>query len=539
VSACVPPSGPPMLMFHSSIKETGTVACRACCDLEADRRLCLTGTPVQNKLDDLFALIKFLRLEPFTDKAIWTEYIGTPVKFGQAIGIARLQTIMKTITLRRTKESRTENGQKILALPERVDELRLLKFGPEEQAIYDQYFQESKSEFTELSRKNEIMKNYVGILQKILRLRQICDHYELVKDKGAGVAQSWDDLVAAITQEGLTPERAAAVFAILRESASAQCTECGVDLGGAPAEALGGAPAAADECAPPTAKRGRKSKAVATRPNSPAPCRPILTRCQHLFCPGCFRTAVFPEWPHAPADTRRQCAACPAALGVGDAVEVSPEAAPADAPAKKKGAKKERRQKGVVAAETFVASTKIKALMGDLIASSRANPHSANYDPGSLEIQATDQDGVIEPPIKTIVLCVLCRRVRGRVLTPAQLAVDDDAGQDRGRARAREHPVRAPRRHDAPGGARARDGHAQGGPIVRDPARQPQGRRRGPEPDVGVAGVPDGPVLEPGRRTPGRRPCGELPPVAAWGCSADGNCSTGSARRARCSRTSS
>ncbi len=112
----------------SCIKETGTVGSRASCDLMADRRLCLTGTPVQNKLDDVFALIKFLRLHPLDDKAVWTEYIGTPVKFGQSMGIARLQTLMKTITLRRTKESKTLDGKRILSLPPRRDELRLLKF---------------------------------------------------------------------------------------------------------------------------------------------------------------------------------------------------------------------------------------------------------------------------------------------------------------------------------------------------------------------------------------------------------------------------
>ncbi len=83
----------------------------------ADRRLCLTGTPVQNKLDDVFALIKFLRLDPFDDKNIWTEFIGSPVKFGQPLGVARLQTIMKSITLRRTKETKTSDGKKILAPP--------------------------------------------------------------------------------------------------------------------------------------------------------------------------------------------------------------------------------------------------------------------------------------------------------------------------------------------------------------------------------------------------------------------------------------
>src|ERR1700712_2906927 len=109
----------------------------------ADRRLCLTGTPVQNKLDDVYALIKFLRLEPFDDKNIWTEFIGTPVKYGQAIGVARLQTIMKCMTLRRTKESETADGKKILSLPPRRDELRYLKFDTQEKDIYDRFFNES------------------------------------------------------------------------------------------------------------------------------------------------------------------------------------------------------------------------------------------------------------------------------------------------------------------------------------------------------------------------------------------------------------
>jgi SWI/SNF-related matrix-associated actin-dependent regulator of chromatin subfamily A3 len=395
-------------IVSSSIKETGTVACRACCDLEADRRLCLTGTPVQNKLDDIFALIKFLRLEPFTDKAVWTEYIGTPVKFGQAIGIARLQTIMKIITLRRTKESRKEDGERILALPPRRDELRFLKFEPDEQAIYDLHFKESKTEFAELSKRNEVMKNYVGILQKILRLRQICDHYELVRDKsgGAGI-QSWEDLVAGIAREGLTTERAAAVFAILRESASAQCAECGVELAGASAENLG-ATNGMDECAPSAPKRGRKTKtATSTRQNSPTLFRPVLTRCQHVFCPTCFRTAVFPNWPQVAPTEQRTCSACPTLLMPNDAVEVNPEPTLPEAPVvKKKPAKKEKRQKGSAAAETFTASTKIKSLMTDLMQLSRANPHSTNYDPNAIEIESVDESGcaIVEPPTKTIVL---------------------------------------------------------------------------------------------------------------------------------------
>ena len=377
----------------------------------ADRRLCLTGTPVQNKLDDVFALIKFLRLEPFDDKNIWTEFIGSPVKFGQALGVARLQTIMKCITLRRTKETKTNDGKKILALPPRRDELRYLKFDTEEQAIYDQFFNESKAEFNEMSDKNEVMKNYVGILQKILRLRQICDHYELVQGKGLNQeslsqdpAASYEDIVADIWKEGINASRAAAVFAILRESATTQCVECGGEL--CTSADPGQDPMMIDGSSAP--KRGRKTKGTtsrgSTRASSPSTPRPILTRCQHLFCIECYRNSICPGWPNVASDTRRCCSACQTALSLSDAVEIKVEV-PCEPAPKKRANKQERRRQGS-SMENFHPSTKVKALLGDLIMFSKANPYSANYDPTSIEVEVIDDQGnqLDDGIVKTVVL---------------------------------------------------------------------------------------------------------------------------------------
>jgi SWI/SNF-related matrix-associated actin-dependent regulator of chromatin subfamily A3 len=401
-----------MFRLRSSIKETNTGASKASCDLMADRRLCLTGTPVQNKLDDVFALIKFLRIESLDDKSSWMEFIGTPVKYGQPLGIARLQTIMKCITLRRTKESRTQDGQKILALPPRRDELRFLKFDKEEQEIYDQFFNESKAEFTELSDKNEVMKNYVGILQKILRLRQICDHYDLVQKEGSSSGAqvaSYESTVAAIANEGINSSRASIIFTLLKEAGTTQCVECGCELcnGADPSQEnfiIGDA-----TCQPSAAKRGKKTKATtssrgSTRQSSPAVPRPVLTRCQHLFCIECFRQCVFPGWPNVAADIFHSCSACQSGLTMLDAVEVSPESS-ATEPVKRRQTRKEKRAKGVMP-ENFHPSTKIKALLGDLIQLSKANPYSSNYDPCSIEVQLVDNEGnrLEDGIVKTIVL---------------------------------------------------------------------------------------------------------------------------------------
>lgn len=394
----------------SSIKEVSTVACRASCDLIADRRLCLTGTPVQNKLDDVFALLKFLRLEPFDEKSVWTEYIGTPVKYGQALGIARLQSIMKCITLRRTKESRAENGQRILSLPPRQDILRRLTFDDYERSIYDQFFSESKAEFNELSSKNEVMKNYVGILQKLLRLRQICDHFELVMNKGLQPTDlpNWEDLAILISKEGITHARATTVFVLLRDAGTAQCVDCGHEFGIPDEQEGDGAPA--NDAEP--IKRGRKPKGGAsrgpTRQNSPSNVtHAIITRCQHLFCIYCFRNSTFPGWPNVSPELKRCCAVCQTALSVTDAVDFVPDNSNPESNGKKKPAKREKRQRGQgPTAETIRPSTKIRALLADLVLSSKANPKSANYDPSSIDIQMVDHQGnnIDEGVIKTVVL---------------------------------------------------------------------------------------------------------------------------------------
>lgn len=53
---------------------------RACLELEASRRWAVTGTPIQNSLDDAAALLAFLRHEPWSDRGWWRRVIGDPYK---------------------------------------------------------------------------------------------------------------------------------------------------------------------------------------------------------------------------------------------------------------------------------------------------------------------------------------------------------------------------------------------------------------------------------------------------------------------------
>ena len=85
------------------IREQSTLQSKAICNLHAQRRWAVTGTPVQNRLDDLGALIKFLRIKPFDEKRGFAQYILAPCKNADPEILPKLRLLVDSITLRRLK----------------------------------------------------------------------------------------------------------------------------------------------------------------------------------------------------------------------------------------------------------------------------------------------------------------------------------------------------------------------------------------------------------------------------------------------------
>src|SRR5205814_10643749 len=134
------------------------------------------------------------------------------------VGISRLQTLMKCITLRRTK---TLNGKSLLSLPPRNDHIRYLELSDHERKLYDKIFHSQVERIRRYAEEDNLMRHYVHILQSILRLRQICAHYSLVKESDIP-----EDLEEEIANEGLTHKRASMLLSIVRDSGMDQCGSC-------------------------------------------------------------------------------------------------------------------------------------------------------------------------------------------------------------------------------------------------------------------------------------------------------------------------
>lgn len=86
-----------------TIKNHRTQVARACCGLRAKRRWCLSGTPIQNAVDDLYSYFRFLRYDPYADYKTFCNTIKIPISRNSVHGYKKLQAVLRAIMLRRTK----------------------------------------------------------------------------------------------------------------------------------------------------------------------------------------------------------------------------------------------------------------------------------------------------------------------------------------------------------------------------------------------------------------------------------------------------
>ncbi|KAK4778068.1 hypothetical protein SAY87_018255 [Trapa incisa] len=150
------------------IKNPKALQSLAVANLMAKRRWVVTGTPIQNGSYELFSLMAFLHFEPFSIKSYWQSLIQRPLNQGKGAGLSRLQILMATISLRRTKD------KALAGLPKKTVETCLIDLYPEERRLYNRMETEARNIVRNCIREGTLTRNYTTILSVLLRLRQIC-----------------------------------------------------------------------------------------------------------------------------------------------------------------------------------------------------------------------------------------------------------------------------------------------------------------------------------------------------------------------------
>jgi SNF2 family DNA or RNA helicase len=211
-----------MLDEAHTIKNRNAKMTKACYEIRSHYRWCLTGTPMQNNLDELQSLIKFLRIQPYCDMANWKDSIAGPMKNGKGnLAMRRLQIFLKVFMKRRTKDVLKKEGalnfggkakegdeKPAFQIVERNVETVIGEFTAKERAFYDRLSDRAQSRLDEMM--GGAKQDYIGALVLLLRLRQACNHPNLTK---ANVKDDKDALTTGSkpgTQMGLqTPRKAA------------------------------------------------------------------------------------------------------------------------------------------------------------------------------------------------------------------------------------------------------------------------------------------------------------------------------------------
>lgn len=154
------------------IKNPHTQVSLAVCRLRGYFRLSITGTPVENSIQELWSHFRFLMPDLLGEEpefAAEVQAAGADVRYLQ-----RIKRKIKPFILRRKKEEVAKD------LPERIDQVVWVEMTPEQAQVYDSFLSGVKSGVLKKAELDGIGKHRIEILEAILRLRQICCHPLLV-----------------------------------------------------------------------------------------------------------------------------------------------------------------------------------------------------------------------------------------------------------------------------------------------------------------------------------------------------------------------
>jgi superfamily II DNA or RNA helicase len=184
------------------IKNPMSATARAAKRLKADRRLALSGTPIENRLSEIWSIFDFVSPGLLGPLDKFEERYGRPIDQGDHKAAARLRATIHPFILRRTKSEVAKD------LPEKIEADQVCELTGAQGALYAAVLKEVRAQVMGEVEKHGIGKSHIQILAGLTRLRQAaCDPRLLglpreFTDEDSGKLQALRDLIETCVAGG-------------------------------------------------------------------------------------------------------------------------------------------------------------------------------------------------------------------------------------------------------------------------------------------------------------------------------------------------
>ncbi|KAJ5582928.1 SNF2-related protein [Penicillium sp. DV-2018c] len=214
------------------IREQNAAQTRAILSLHAERRWSVTGTPIQNRMEDLLSVTKFLHIAPYDQRTQFSRVTGS-IKTGDPAGLTQLRVLVDSFTLRRVKDK--------INLPPREDKIIVLDFSEKEQQVHDFFRAESNVMMNVIAgehRQKMSGRMYHHVLKAMMILRQVSAHGKELLDiadreriKGLSVHDAIDlEESEPDDTPAVIDKKAYEMFSLMQQNSVPRCGNCGRDL---------------------------------------------------------------------------------------------------------------------------------------------------------------------------------------------------------------------------------------------------------------------------------------------------------------------
>lgn len=173
-----------------NIKNPSSKSFKAVKQLKSKHKLILSGTPVENTVNDLWTQMSFINPGLLGSQTFFqTDFVQPIEKKKDEEKAQKLQVLIKPFVMRRTKE------QVASELPSKTENLFYSKMSEEQADIYEKTKSEYRNEVLKSLETGNYHKSPIQMLQGLTKLRQIANHPFMVDDEYTGDSGKFEDVI--------------------------------------------------------------------------------------------------------------------------------------------------------------------------------------------------------------------------------------------------------------------------------------------------------------------------------------------------------